>query len=76
MMPQHNNLIQYDLCKIYSILRHSRTRSPQWITITDFTTKCSASGITEIQVLDAIQHLIAEGFLEKKEESIRVIPLC
>ncbi len=62
--------------QIYSALRHSRIGSPQWITISDFTGACIAAGLSETNVIEAIQHLIEEGFLEKKEESIRVIPLC
>jgi len=61
--------------QVLKILRSYRTDCPQWFPIHEIYQHCFEAGLLPKEVQDAIDVLKAEGFLEKREDTIRVVPL-
>jgi hypothetical protein len=61
--------------QVLGILRSFQTDCPQWLPLHVIFQRCIEVGLLPSEVQDIIDVLKAEGFLEMRENSIRVIPL-
>ena len=61
--------------QVLKILRSYRTDCPQWFPIHEIYQQCIEAGLLPKEVQEAIDVLKADGFLEKREDTIRVVPL-
>ncbi|MFX1317982.1 MAG: hypothetical protein ACFE9D_00995 [Promethearchaeota archaeon] len=61
--------------QVLKILRSHRTDCPQWFPIHEIYQQCIEAGLLPKEVQEAIDVLKAEGFLEKREDTIRAVPL-
>jgi hypothetical protein len=61
--------------QVLQILRSHRSEYPQWLPLHELFQQCIDAGLLPKEVHEAIDLLNAEGFLEKREDTIRAIPL-
>jgi len=61
--------------QVLQILRSYQSDSPQWLPIHEIFQLSIEAGLLPKEVHEAIDILNAEGFLEKREDTIRAIPL-
>jgi hypothetical protein len=61
--------------QVLQILRNHRSEAAQWLPLHELFQQCIEAGLRPKDVHAAIDFLSAKGFLEKREEWIRAIPL-
>lgn len=61
--------------KVLQILRSYQSDYPQWIPIHEIFQRSIEAGLLPKEVQEAIDILKAEGFLEKRDDTIRAVPL-
>lgn len=73
--PNHLGENQNPVKQVLKILRSHRSEYPEWLPLHELFQQCIDAGLLPKQVHEAIDLLTAEGFLEKREDTIRAIPL-
>lgn len=73
--PTHLGENQHPAKQVLQILRSHRSEYPQWLPLHELFQQCIDVGLLPKEVHEAIDLLNAEGFLEKREDTIRAIPL-
>lgn len=73
--PTHLSESQNPVKQVLQILRRHRSEYPEWLPLHELFQQCMDAGLLPKQVHEAIDLLTAEGFLEKREDTIRAIPL-
>ncbi|MFX1575709.1 MAG: hypothetical protein ACFFCF_00900 [Promethearchaeota archaeon] len=61
--------------KVLQILRSFPSDNPQWLPIHEIFQRSIEAGLLPKEVQEAIDILTAEGFLEKRDDTIRAVPL-
>ncbi|MFW9934195.1 MAG: hypothetical protein ACFFDU_01515 [Candidatus Thorarchaeota archaeon] len=61
--------------KVLQIIRSFQSDYPQWLPIHEIFQRSIEAGLLPKEVQEAIDILNAEGFLEKRDDTIRAIPL-
>ncbi len=61
--------------QILQLLRSHYFDTPKWLPIQEVFRRLIEAGLIPKEVQEAIKTLHAEGFLEKREDTIRIIPL-
>jgi DNA-directed RNA polymerase subunit RPC12/RpoP len=61
--------------KVLQILRSFQSDYPQWLPIHEIFQRSIEAGLLPKEVQEAIDILAAEGFLEKRDDTIRAVPL-
>ncbi|MFX1244360.1 MAG: hypothetical protein ACFE8F_05315 [Promethearchaeota archaeon] len=80
ILQNRKNVVQLGMIRnpaknVLQILRCYRADCPQWFSIHEIYQRCIESGLLPKEVQEAITALNAEGFIEKREDAIRAIPL-
>jgi hypothetical protein len=61
--------------QVLQLLRSYHSDTPKWLPIHEIFQRSIEAGLLPKEVHDAIETLQAEGFLEKRDDTIRAIPL-
>ncbi|MFX1492479.1 MAG: hypothetical protein ACFFBU_09480 [Promethearchaeota archaeon] len=73
--PPNLNITQSPAKQLLQILRCHRSAYPQWLPIHEVYQRGIEVGLHPKEIQEAIELLRIEGFLEKREDTVRVMPL-
>jgi len=75
-LDEYSNSVHHSAAKqVLKVLRSYRADCPQWFSIHKVYYYCIMAGLLPDEVRETIDKLTAEGFIEKREGTIRVIPI-
>ncbi|MDO8056119.1 MAG: hypothetical protein Q6361_04595 [Candidatus Hermodarchaeota archaeon] len=70
-----NDVNQNPAKLVLKVLRSYRADCPQWFSIHKVYYCCIMAGLLPVDVQETIDKLTAEGFIEKRDDAIRAIPI-